>query len=73
MKNCPACNADLTEPGTVTRTYISKSPDKYIDSYSQGHYEEDTYEPDTEPTRPLEHHDLVDGSDVCTYCDHVLQ
>ena len=71
--NTCKCGADLTVKSAVQRTYISKSPDKYPDSYAEGHYNAlGDFEPDRSPSYPLEHHDLVDGSDTCVACDAVV-
>jgi len=70
--NCK-CGVDLTGKGTIVRTYESKSPDKYPDSFCHGHYDESgTFEPDGSVSYPLEHHDLRDGSDKCVGCDAVV-
>lgn len=68
MSKC-ACGNDLTSVEAVCRTYISKDQDKYPDSHVLGHYEKNgDFEPDGSPDYPLEHHDLVDGSDTCVAC-----
>lgn len=70
---CFACGADLTQPHTVTRTYISKLP-QYPDLKLEGHYDPATgfFEADDKP--PLEfwqsisHCDLPEDCDVCKQC-----
>ena len=66
------CGNDLMQKESVRRTYVTKSPEKYPSSYCLGHYEGDEFEADGSPDYPLEHHDLVDGSDECTACDEVV-
>jgi hypothetical protein len=66
---CHRCGADLALCSSVQRTYISKDPEEYEDSYCLGHYEENgDFEPDSKPSYPVVHHDLLDGSDDCNQC-----
>ena len=66
---CPSCNRDLATKNSVTRTYTSKNENP--DSYCLGHYENDQFEADGKPSYPVVSHDLLDGSDTCTYCERV--
>jgi len=66
---CDKCGADLTQPRSVSRLYVAKS-EGLEDSHCLGHYENLTgdFEPDSSPSVPLEHHDLLDNSDECQSC-----
>lgn len=68
-----SCKADLSIKGSVTRTYISMSPE-FEDAHITGYYEPSgDFETYGKLDRPLSHHDLVDGSDACTACGAILQ
>jgi ribosomal protein S27AE len=70
---CHKCGADLTLAFSVSRLYVSKEPEKYEDSYCLGHYDaEDHFKPDSKPSYPVVHHDLLDNSDECNKCGAVV-
>lgn len=73
-KTCNRCGANLNLCQSVSRLYISKSPEKYDDSHCLGHYDRVTgdFEPDYKPSYPLVHHDLLDNSDECNQCGAVV-
>lgn len=71
MSNCP-CGNDLEAKGSVCRTYTPKD-EKYPESHCFGHYDSNgDFEPDSSPSYPVVHHDLVDGSDTCDKCGAVV-
>lgn len=67
-----SCGNDLTVKFSVCRNYVTKDENKYPNSHCYGHYKRGLFEPDTYPDYPLEHHDLVDGSDTCTLCRKIV-
>lgn len=70
---CHKCQADLTQPRSISRLYVAKS-EGLEDSHCLGHYDAQTgyFEPDSSPSVPLEHHDLLDNSDECQSCGAVV-
>jgi len=71
-KVCHKCQANLTQPRSVSRLYVAKS-EGLEDASCLGHYElNGDFEPDSTPSVPLEHHDLLDNSDECQSCGAVV-
>jgi len=70
---CHRCGANLNLCQSVSRLYVSKD-EEHEDSRCLGHYDHKTgdFEPDTKPSVPLEHHDLLDNSDECNQCGAVV-
>jgi len=68
--NC-SCNADLCQPKSVLRKYISKDGDP--DMFGYGHYNNDGYyDPDTKTDLSNGRYDLLDGSDTCRACNATI-
>jgi len=70
---CFTCGADLTQPSTVTRTYISKLAG-YPDLTLAGHYDpnEGTFDSEEKPSlefwQSISHCDLPEDCDICNQC-----
>lgn len=68
---CHACHADLSTPSSVVRAHMPESGDPEP-VYAKGVYKTGASDFVSARTVRLVHHDLLDGSDVCTACRTVM-
>lgn len=64
--SCSHCGADQTAQASVRREYVCKDGGDSV--FALGHYNDNYFEPDSEPALAGGRFDLLDDSDTCVAC-----